>query len=119
MHQSLNPVPGATVLSCYRALGDVPGGRKQLLERPWMHWRDLLLADLGEPHPDLAAKATRIEVARYGHAMAIPVPGMLATRRPLQTPEAGRLHFAHGDWAGYSVFEEAFTCGHLAGLAVA
>ncbi|MES2878788.1 MAG: hypothetical protein V4713_10235 [Pseudomonadota bacterium] len=26
-----------------------------------------------------------------------------------------RLTFAHSDWAGYSVFEEAFTLGHGAG----
>jgi hypothetical protein len=26
-----------------------------------------------------------------------------------------RLSFAHSDWAGYSVFEEAFTLGHMAG----
>jgi hypothetical protein len=25
-----------------------------------------------------------------------------------------RLNFAHSDWAGYSVFEEAFTLGHTA-----
>jgi hypothetical protein len=29
----------------------------------------------------------------------------------------GRLRFAHGDLAGTSVFEEAFTLGHLAGSA--
>jgi hypothetical protein len=28
---------------------------------------------------------------------------------------AGRLTFAHSDWAGYSIFEEAFTLGHVAG----
>jgi len=27
--------------------------------------------------------------------------------------------FAHADWSGYSVFEEAFTRGHAAGLAAA
>ena len=27
----------------------------------------------------------------------------------------GPLSFAHSDWAGYSVFEEAFTLGHAAG----
>jgi hypothetical protein len=27
---------------------------------------------------------------------------------------AGPLSFAHSDWAGYSVFEEAFTLGHWA-----
>jgi hypothetical protein len=25
-----------------------------------------------------------------------------------------RLTFAHSDWAGYSIFEEAFTLGHFA-----
>ena len=29
---------------------------------------------------------------------------------------AGRLAFAHADWSGYSIFEEAFTRGHLAGM---
>jgi hypothetical protein len=33
-HQSLSPVPGPTVLTYYRALGDVPDGRAQLLQRP-------------------------------------------------------------------------------------
>lgn len=30
----------------------------------------------------------------------------------------GRIAYAHSDWAGYSVFEEAFTMGHGAGTAV-
>ena len=30
------------------------------------------------------------------------------------TPTDGRLRFAHSDWSGYSVFEEAFTRGHAA-----
>ena len=34
----------------------------------------------------------------------------------LPAPVAGRLVFAHSDWAGYSVLEEAFTRGHHAGL---
>jgi monoamine oxidase len=118
MHQSLLPVVGGTVLTYYRALGDVPGGPKQgralLLQQPWSHWRDAILAELSQPHPDLAAKATRIDITRYGHAMAMPVPD--AQGRVGQVPPAfGRIRFAHSDWAGYSVFEEAFTMGHLAG----
>jgi hypothetical protein len=31
---------------------------------------------------------------------------------------APRLAFAHADWSGYSVFEEAFTLGHAAGAAL-
>jgi len=34
-------------------------------------------------------------------------------------PRDGRLSFAHADWSGYSIFEEAFTRGHLAGTAPA
>lgn len=142
-HQSLQPVGGATVLTHYRALGDVVGatpdaavgaaGRKLLLERPWSAWRDQIVAELSAAHPDLAAKATRLDITRYGHAMAIPRPqangqigqwpsqnmrGQLSKSeryppRPVRTWE--RLRFAHSDWAGYSVFEEAFTAGHAAG----
>jgi predicted NAD/FAD-dependent oxidoreductase len=118
MHQSLLPVPGATVLTHYRALGNVVGGaakgREQLLQRPWTQWRDEILRELSVAHPDLPRKTTRIDITRYGHAMAIPVPD--AQGRAGQVPPSfGRLRFAHSDWASYSVFEEAFTLGHLAG----
>ena len=129
-HQSLHPVPGATVLTWYLALGDEPQGRQQLLQQPWTHWRDRVLADLAAPHPDLRHKVTRIALTRYGHAMAIPLPGTLRQLNPLwnsartgspsgstRAPRDGRLQFAHSDWAGYSVFEEAFALGHAAGSA--
>ena len=35
------------------------------------------------------------------------------------SPATARLLFAHSDWSGYSVFEEAFTRGHAAGWAAA
>ena len=134
MHQNLQRVPGATVLTWYTALGDAPDARRQLLERPWSHWRDAILTELAVPHPDLREKLTRIDITRYGHAMAVPVPGMLALGRlwnkngtfpaskghsslreyERMTPTDGRLRFAHSDWSGYSVFEEAFTRGHAA-----
>lgn len=114
MHQSLRPVPGPTVLTSYRALGAMPEARRDLLAQPWTHWRDTVLAELSGPHPDIAGKTARIDVTRYGHAMAIPVPG----RRQSGTLAAGRLQFAHSDWAGYSIFEEAFTFGHEAGMRV-
>jgi hypothetical protein len=135
-HQSLMSTPGATVLTHYRALGDFSGhadlGRKWLLDRPWAAWRDEILAELSRAHPDLASKATRMDVTRYGHAMAIPTPqtnGQIALwpssnmrwklskreRFPARTVlDWERLTFAHSDWAGYSVFEEAFTVGHAA-----
>ncbi len=135
-HQSLQSVPGATVLSYYRSLGDLiapglaPGvaGRRQLLAQPWSAWRDAILTEVSIAHPDLAAKVTRIDITRYGHAMAVPVPTSLSKiglwpplnkRRKLYKTEQvvlghESLRFAHSDWAGYSVFEEAFTMGHWA-----
>ena len=118
MHQSLLPVVKRTVLSYYRALGDAQGGPRQgrawLLQRPWAQWRDDILRELGAAHPDLARKAVRVDITRYGHAMAIPTPD--AQGRVGQLPPAsGRIRFAHSDWAGYSVFEEAFVLGHAAG----
>jgi len=141
-HQRLQSKPDATVLTYYRALGDHPGGpaspapaagvagRQWLLAQPWHHWRDRILSELSVAHPDLPAKVSRIDITRYGHAMAIPVPRAVDEIgfNPLRNREVKRsksvrfadsylLHFAHSDWAGYSVFEEAFTLGHMAGQA--
>lgn len=112
-HQDLRSVPGTTVLTYYRALGDVPDGRRLLLNRPWSGWRDDILSELSVAHPDLAHKTSRIDITRYGHAMAIPTP-RLAEPLPAHALATERLSFAHSDWAGYSVFEEAFTLGHRA-----
>jgi monoamine oxidase len=123
-HQKLDPLPDPTVLTWYRALGDLPDGRVQLLSRLWESWRDEVLDELSDVHPDLRLKALHIDVARWGHAMSIPVPGTrtsssLAALQRQQTGMWRRLHFAHSDLSGYSVFEEAFTHGWRAGQTVA
>jgi hypothetical protein len=121
-HQSLARVPGATVLTHYRAFGIQASRRKHLYDQPWSHWRDTVLSELSAAHPDLPAKTARIDIMRYGHAMSVPVPGVRASAAlaALQRPLAShpRLRFAHSDLSGYSVFEEAFTHGHLQGSAV-
>ena len=142
-HQRLDAraaLAGPTVLTYYQALGDVQGGRQQLATQLWQPWAEAALATLSVPHPDLRQRATRVDITRYGHAMAIPTPGMQAflsqiglkpisgKRKQLSngeqspwipTPTTARLAFAHSDWSGYSVFEEAFTRGHGAGLVAA
>jgi hypothetical protein len=122
-HQSLRPVAGATVLTCYRSLGIDPVQRLALYNQPWTQWRDSLLEELALAHADLRAKVTHLDVMRYGHGMAVPVPGIhtsaaLSALQQGKVETTGRLHFAHGDLSGYSVFEEAFTHGHRAGRAV-
>ena len=136
-HQKLDPRPGPTVLTYYQALGDVADARQQLATQGAEHWGRAALAALAGPHPDVLQRATRVQVTRYGHAMSIPVPGVQTflsqiglqappgkrklllngeRLRALPTPATARLAFAHSDWSGYSVFEEAFTRGHAAGL---
>jgi predicted NAD/FAD-binding protein len=120
-HQSLTPLPGPTVLTHYRSFGTHPAQRQALYQQPWRYWRDTLLAELSVPHPDIAALTTQIDLVRYGHAMTVPVPGVrsnaalaaLASPPPTTAPQ--RLHFAHSDLSGYSIFEEAFTHGHRVG----
>ncbi|HRM82449.1 MAG TPA: FAD-dependent oxidoreductase [Acidovorax temperans] len=136
-HQKLDPRPGPTVLTYYQALGDVADARQQLATQGAEHWGRAALAALAGPHPDVLQRATRVQVTRYGHAMSIPVPGVQTflsqiglqgppgkrklllngeRQRALPIPATARLAFAHSDWSGYSVFEEAFTRGHAAGL---
>jgi len=122
-HQSLQAVPGETVLTYYRAFGLDPAQRQSLYAQPWSHWRDAVLAELSTAHPDLPEKATRLDVMRYGHAMSTPVPGirssaaLAALQQPMPAPWA-RLQFAHSDLSGYSVFEEAFGQGVRCGVAL-
>ena len=66
---------------------------------------------------------------RHDHSMAVPAPSktgqiglwpLSSVHKQLSKNEqsvfsTGSLAFAHSDWAGYSVFEEAFTLGHMTG----
>jgi len=126
MHQSLRPAPGPTVLTAYWALGDgdrtaLSRQRLALQDQPWSTWSRRVVDDLARAHPDLPAKTARVDLMRYGHAMAIPAPGVRgsAALQALTRPPNARLHFAHSDLAGYSIFEEAFTLGDAAGTAAA
>lgn len=117
MHQSLRPHPGPTVLTAYWALGgddaaQAATARRQLLVDHAEDWATRVLADLTRAHPDLTRHVHRIDLMRYGHAMSVPVPGLRghAGLRTLAEPQH-RIHFAHADLAGYSVFEEAFFHG--------
>lgn len=98
MHQSLRQGGGATVLTSYLALPT--DQRAALLQAPAQTW---------------AERVQRIDLARHGHAMAMPRPGVRSsTALAALRAGRGRARYAHGDLAGYSVFEEAFTLGHQA-----
>jgi monoamine oxidase len=113
-HQSVAAQPGPTVLSFYRPLP--PAERAALLQAPALLHAMQAIDSARDVHPELRLRVRRVDVARWGHAMAIPAPGVRGHPALAALKGArGRLRFAHGDLAGTSVFEEAFTLGHQAG----
>lgn len=121
-HQSLHPASRATVLTWYQPLDDHPPAesRRLALARRWDEWRDLVFDDLAPAHPDLADRTQTLDVMVWGHGMVAPVPGYVwdGRRRGADRP-APRVHRAHSDLSGLSLFEEAWTRGVRAGDAVA
>jgi monoamine oxidase len=109
-HQGMSPVVKETVLTAYHALPIAQRGA--LLTDSASAWANHVLQQLASAHPDIHRRVQRVDLMRWGHAMAIPQPGV-HHHPALQALRAmrGRLRFAHADLAGYSVFEEAFTAG--------
>jgi len=82
--------------------------RKMVLEKDWGYWKEAILRDLERVHPDIRQCVSRIDVMRFGHAMARPKPGAIFSeeRRKLAKLE-GRVLCANSDLSGFSIFEEA------------
>lgn len=116
-NQNLAQPAGPQLLTHYWALGgqsfaDSMANRQALMQQSWADWVAQVVADLAPVHPDLSAKVQQIDLMRWGHAMAVPTPGLRghAALAALLQPQ-GRVHLAHSDLSAYSVFEEAFTHG--------
>lgn len=103
-HMSLRSRVERSVWTWYSAVQD----RAMLLRSTWQQWRDVILDDLSRAHPDIRECVSRIDVMRFGHAMARPVPGSIFSEPRMRlTKPHGRVVFAHSDVSGFSVFEEA------------
>ena len=116
-HQSLGTRPERRVWTWYHAVVDrgSSDGRRWLQQRSWSEWRDVIVHDLSRAHPDIAECVERIDIMRWGHAMARPVPGVLERVRRLQHwSPAPHLFVAHADLSGLSLFEEAQWHGVVA-----
>ena len=109
-HQLLTTRPARRVWTWYHAVVDRSGpeGRLWLQQRSWTAWRDQIIADLSRAHPDIAECIERIDIMRWGHAMARPRPGVIdrVERLRMWTP-APRVFIAHADLSSLSLFEEA------------
>jgi len=109
-HQQLGTRSPRRVWTWYHAVVDRPGveGRKWLQQQPWSYWRDVIVAELSRAHTDIAECIERIDVMRWGHAMARPTPGVLDRVQRLRdwSPAPG-IFVGHADLSSLSLFEEA------------
>ncbi len=109
-HQWLGAPLRHPVWTWYHAVAEWPGAdaRRWLQQRPWSAWRDEIVADLRRAHLDIGERILRLDIMRWGHAMARPVPGTLDRVRALQAwRPAPRLFPAHADLSNFSLLEEA------------
>jgi hypothetical protein len=112
---------GPTIWTYYYPFvdADARAGRRRLLDPDHAAWCDVILADLGRAHTGLREAIERIDVFRWGHAMARPrVGSMFDGARERAAVPFGRIHFAHSDLSGVGLFEEAQYHGVRAAEAV-
>lgn len=113
-HQELKTVPGKTVITHYLPLTDKPAAeaRRWAYAQTNEYWAGLVLADLERMHPGITTDVEALDLCLWGHGMITPRPGFvwgqLQNNARLQAQQPfSRVHFAHSDLSGISIFEEA------------
>lgn len=113
-HQQINVYEQPATLTYYRPLDELDpvSMRRSMLERPASSWWEEIKRDLEQAHPNLSASVSDVELMLWAHAMVRPLPGVARRMaKARQTSPSNRLIFAHTDYSGFSVFEEAFDQG--------
>jgi monoamine oxidase len=120
-HQDLARHRDRTVLTCYFPLtaGEPAAERQKAIKRTYDEWAAMVVQDLSRMHPGIEKSIEEVDVWVWGHAMIRPVPGLIWGRaRQEALKPLGRIHFAHSDMSGISIFEEAQFRGIMASRAV-
>ncbi len=120
-HQTPQMHPLKTVLTYYWPLShtEPTTARQEAMARPYEEWQRIFLDELLRIHPDLAGAIEQVDIWLWGHAMVRPTPGFIwGETRAKARRQHPPVFTAHSDLAGLSLFEEAFTQGHLAALQV-
>jgi hypothetical protein len=114
-HQNLSLFSKETVLTYYLPLDGVgPGNdpklaRKVAQGKSHSEWVELVAADLESIHPGIRNEIMKVDVWIWGHGMVSPSIQFLWSedRKNMKNSLNERLHFAHSDMSGISIFEEA------------
>jgi len=102
---------GPTTLSHYQPLcaDDPSAARQALLHAGWEEQAEAVLHRMRKGWPDLPEHLARIDIWAWGHGTVRPSPGLHTDPRRLAALGAveGRVHHAHTELSGMSLFEEA------------
>ena len=102
---------GPSVLTWYQPLDHTATpaeARHSLVRASWAEGVDTVLSELAPAHPNLRSVLSRIDIYHWGHGTARPVVGLHSGALLAQAAApVGRVHFAHSDLSGISLFEEA------------
>lgn len=92
---------------------DASRARETLSNRSFESLSQQILNELSLAHPDIASDIVYMELRMWGHGMVRPSPGYIwgSERAAAQASPDPRIHFAHTDLSGISIFEEAFYQG--------
>ncbi|HVG16134.1 MAG TPA: NAD(P)-binding protein [Chitinophagaceae bacterium] len=87
--------------------------RKAAQKKTHEEWVRVIVDDLRKVHPNIEDAMQEVNVMIWGHAMVQPLPGLIhgALRPGLSQSINNKVHFAHTDLAGISIFEEGFYQG--------
>lgn len=121
-HQSTDLRQSGLVLTYYLPIGgrQASQSRQQAYDKTAADWTALIINDLKQAHPGIENCITDIVYKVWGHGMSGPVKGFIFgdERKKAAQSYKGRIHFAHSDLSGISIFEEGFFQGNRAALEV-
>ena len=114
-HQQLSHVVNQHVLSHYWPLveGSAQETRRMLLTLTRDQWLEKVFEELQPLHSDIREQTIHADVLIWAHGFVKPSVGLITgdqiqhARKPIEN----RVFFAHTDYSGISVFEEAFDQG--------
>jgi len=110
-HQAPEIVKEKSVLTYYLPLNHLPPklAREEALSKKFVEWRKQIVDDLESMHQGISHHISSIDVWIWGHAMIRPRVDFIWSdeRRKMQESLQNRIHFAHSDMSGISIFEEA------------
>lgn len=114
-HQELAQYPKTWQLTYYKPLADLEPAeeRKRAITKTHEEWKNEVLNDLRKAHPKIEDSILKIDIKLWGHAMIRPTLGFIhgQARHEAQRSLNNKIHFAHSDLSGVSIFEEAFYHG--------